>query len=268
MIANCKPISHGKAAAEYDLKKVIDGHHVAQELLRRNVFGIDGKEIVKEMQEHQAQSKHRLKNAFFRIEISPAKEEYAANWSDSQWQQVINEYSQRMGILNAQALWVLHRETDHDKELVHVHGLVSRIDNDGNLLSDKFSQKRSIDVITQMTAERGHKTADEVSKDLRATIKEKCRNALRTLENYDFEDYCLACKEEGVTVRPNLSASGHRNGYYLSMDGGREFKASQIDRALTDKRIELTWQSEREDYEREREQDNDLEQGWGSIFKR
>ena len=230
MIANCKPISHGKAAAEYDLKKEIDGHHVAQELLRRNVFGIDGKEIVKEMQEHQAKSKHRLKNAFFRIEISPAKEENAANWSDSQWQQVI--------------------------------------DNNGNLLSDKFSQKRSIDVITKMTAERGHKTADEVSKDLRATIKEKCRNALRTLENYDFEDFCLACKEEGVTVRPNLSASGHRNGYYLSMDGGREFKASQIDRALTDKRIELTWQTEREDYEREREQDNDLEQGWGRIFKR
>ena len=50
--------------------------------------------------------------------------------------------------------------------------------------------------------------------------------------------------------------------------GGREFKASQIDRALTDKRIELTWQTEREDYEREREQDNDLEQGWGRIFKR
>lgn len=265
MIANCKPISHGKAAAEYDENKRIEGEHVAHEVMRQDVFGLDGAEIVKEMQECQASSKHRLKNAYFRIEIVPSHEEEAATWTDEQWQDVINEYSQRMGIQNAQAYWVLHRRTDHDKELPHVHGLVNRIDKDGNVLSDKFCQKRSIDVITQMTKKRGYKTADEVSKDLRTTIKETARQALGSLENYDFEAYTAACAELGLTVRPNISTNGHRNGYYFAMDG-KEFKASQIDRALTEKRIQDTYTVERENYERDNDQD--IEQGWGQIFKR
>ena len=197
MIANCKPISHGKAAAEYDENKRIEGEHVAHEVMRQDVFGLDGAEIVKEMQECQASSKHRLKNAYFRIEIVPSHEEEAATWTDEQWQDVINEYSQRMGIQNAQAYWVLHRRTDHDKELPHVHGLVNRIDKDGNVLSDKFCQKRSIDVITQMTKKRGYKTADEVSKDLRTTIKETATLAF-TFQAKDLELLGLTATDDNA----------------------------------------------------------------------
>lgn len=255
MIANCKPISHGKAAAEYDEQKRIDGLRIAKEVARKDVFGIDGAEIIKEMQEHQAQSGHRLKNSYFRIEICPSKEENASAWSDDQWKSVIDEYSKRMGIDNAQAFWVLHRRTDHDEELPHVHGVVNRIDKKGDVLSDSYCQKRSIDVITKMTKERGEKTANEVSEDIRTTIKEKAREALRTLKIYDFEGFTDACAELGVVVRPNISTNGKRSGFYLSMEGGKEFKASTIDRALTEKRIEETHRKERAAYEREHEQE-------------
>lgn len=262
MIANCKSISHGKAAAEYDEQKHVNGEHIAKEVARQDVYGLDGSEIIKEMQEHQAHSSHKLKNAYFRIEIVPSKEERAEEWTDDQWRSVITDYCQRMGISDAQAFWVLHKRTDHD-ELPHVHGVVNRIDRKGKVLSDKFSQKRSIDVITKMTAERGQKTAVEVSQEERATIKEKAREALRGLKTYDFDSYRAACADLGLVVRPNISPSGKRSGYYLSLHGSsREFKASSIDRALTDSKISITHQTERKAYERE-QQEQQQSRKWG-----
>ena len=252
MIANCKPISHGMAAAEYDEQKHVNGIHVATEIHRQDVYGLDGSEVIREMQEHQAHSSHKLKNNYFRIEIVPSKEERACEWTPEEWRLVIAEYSVRMGIADAQSFWVLHRRTDHD-ELPHVHGIVNRIDSAGNVLSDKFSQMRSIDVISRMTKERGFKTAAELSGDLRADIKEKAFEALKSLKKYDFEDFRAACAWLGLNLRPNISPNGKRSGYYLSLEGGREYKASEIDRALTESRISETHRKARTAYEREQQ---------------
>ncbi|MSD25581.1 relaxase/mobilization nuclease domain-containing protein, partial [[Eubacterium] rectale] len=214
---------------------------------------IDAKECVKEMREAQEQSGHKLKNGFFRIEITPSKEEQATEWTEEQWQSVITDYCQRMGISNSQAIWFHHSRTDNDEQLPHVHGLVNRIDRNGNVLSDKYCQKRSIDVITKMTAERGFTTAEEISKKERETIKEKAHQALRQMKRYDFTSYVIACADFGITVRPNISPNGKRSGYYLSLeDSSREYKASTIDRALTDSRIVKTHYNEHRLYEQER----------------
>lgn len=227
--------------------------YVATEIFRNNVFGIDAKECVKEMREAQEQSGHKLKNGFFRIEITPSKEEQATEWTEEQWQSVITDYCQRMGISNSQAIWFHHSRTDNDEQLPHVHGLVNRIDRNGNVLSDKYCQKRSIDVITKMTAERGFTTAEEISKKERETIKEKAHQALRQMKRYDFTSYVIACADFGITVRPNISPNGKRSGYYLSLeDSSREYKASTIDRALTDSRIVKTHYNEHRLYEQER----------------
>lgn len=252
MIANCKSISHGMAAAEYDEQKHVNGKHVAIEIDRHGVYGIDGKEVIKEMQEHQAQSTHRLKNNYFRIEIVPSKEEGAKEWTEEHWKKVISDYSSLMGISDTQSFWILHRCTEHD-ELPHVHGVVNRIDRNGNVLSDQFSQMRSIEVINRMTKERGYRTAEELSKDLRITIREKAHEALKLLKKYNFDDFSAACARVGLNIRPNISPNGKRNGYYISM-GEKEYKASQIDRALTDSRINETHKKERIAYERQERQ--------------
>lgn len=145
MIANCKQARHGEEIGDYNKEKKVNGVHVATEIFRNNVFGIDAKECVKEMREAQEQSGHKLKNGFFRIEITPSKEEQATEWTEEQWQSVITDYCQRMGISNSQAIWFHHSRTDNDEQLPHVHGLVNRIDRNGNVLSDKYCQKRSID---------------------------------------------------------------------------------------------------------------------------
>ncbi|MDQ9869196.1 hypothetical protein RFX30_07280, partial [Acinetobacter baumannii] len=73
---------------DYNKEKKVNGVHVATEIFRNNVFGIDAKECVKEMREAQEQSGHKLKNGFFRIEITPSKEEQATEWTEEQWQSV------------------------------------------------------------------------------------------------------------------------------------------------------------------------------------
>lgn len=253
MIANCKQARHGEEIGDYNEEKKVNGVYVATEIFRNNVFGIDAKECVKEMREAQEQSGHKLKNGFFRIEITPSKEEQATEWTEEQWQSVITDYCQRMGISNSQAIWFHHSRTDNDEQLPHVHGLVNRIDRNGNVLSDKYCQKRSIDVITKMTAERGFTTAEEISKKERETIKEKAHQALRQMKRYDFTSYVIACADFGITVRSNISPNGKRSGYYLSLeDSSREYKASTIDRALTDSRIVKTHYNEHKLYEQER----------------
>lgn len=253
MIANCKQARHGEEIGDYNEEKKVNGVYVATEIFRNNVFGIDAKECVKEMREAQEQSGHKLKNGFFRIEITPSKEEQATEWTEEQWQSVITDYCQRMGISNSQAIWFHHSRTDNDEQLPHVHGLVNRIDRNGNVLSDKYCQKRSIDVITKMTAERGFTTAEEISKKERETIKEKAHQALRQMKRYDFTSYVIACADFGITVRLNISPNGKRSGYYLSLeDSSREYKASTIDRALTDSRIVKTHYNEHKLYEQER----------------
>lgn len=253
MIANCKQARHGEEIGDYNEEKKVNGVYVATEIFRNNVFGIDAKECVKEMREAQEQSGHKLKNGFFRIEITPSKEEQATEWTEEQWQSVITDYCQRMGISNSQTIWFHHSRTDNDEQLPHVHGLVNRIDRNGNVLSDKYCQKRSIDVITKMTAERGFTTAEEISKKERETIKEKAHQALRQMKRYDFTSYVIVCADFGITVRPNISPNGKRSGYYLSLeDSSREYKASTIDRALTDSRIVKTHYNEHKLYEQER----------------
>lgn len=253
MIANCKQARHGEEIGDYNEEKKVNGVYVATEIFRNNVFGIDAKECVKEMREAQEQSGHKLKNGFFRIEITPSKEEQATEWTEEQWQSVITDYCQRMGISNSQAIWFHHSRTDNDEQLPHVHGLVNRIDRNGNVLSDKYCQKRSIDVITKMTAERGFTTAEEISKKERETIKEKAHQALRQMKRYDFTSYVIACADFGITVIPNISPNGKRSGYYLSLENSsREYKASTIDRALTDSRIVKTHYNEHKLYEQER----------------
>ena len=104
-----------------------------------------------------------------------------------------------------------------------------------------------------MTAERGFTTAEEISKKERETIKEKAHQALRQMKRYDFTSYVIACADFGITVRPNISPNGKRSGYYLSLeDSSREYKASTIDRALTDSRIVKTHYNEHKLYEQER----------------
>lgn len=253
MIANCKQARHGEEIGDYNEEKKVNGVYVATEIFRNNVFGIDAKECVKEMREAQEQSGHKLKNGFFRIEITPSKEEQAMEWTEEQWQSVITDYCQRMGISNSQAIWFHHSRTDNDEQLPHVHGLVNRIDRNGNVLSDKYCQKRSIDVITKMTAERGFTTAEEISKKEREIIKEKAHQALRQMKRYDFTSYVIACAYFGITVRPNISPNGKRSGYYLSLENSsRKYKASTIDRALTDSRIVKTHYNEHRLYEQER----------------
>ena len=93
MIANCKQARHGEEIGDYNEEKKVNGVYVATEIFRNNVFGIDAKECVKEMREAQEQSGHKLKNGFFRIEITPSKEEQAMEWTEEQWQSVITDYS-------------------------------------------------------------------------------------------------------------------------------------------------------------------------------
>lgn len=116
MIANCKQARHGEEIGDYNKEKKVNGVHVATEIFRNNVFGIDAKECVKEMREAQEQSGHKLKNGFFRIEITPSKEEQATEWTEEQWQSVITDYCQRMGISNSQAIWFHHSRTDNDEQ--------------------------------------------------------------------------------------------------------------------------------------------------------
>lgn len=84
----------------------------------------------------------RVKNKQFHVAISCKGNEYNCE----QLKEIGIEYLRKMGYSNSPYFMYFHKDTDNN----HIHIVASRIDNNGNKVSDKYEKIRSQDVMNQI----------------------------------------------------------------------------------------------------------------------
>lgn len=108
-----------------------------------------------------------------------------------------------------------------------------------------------------MSRQYGLSNAMDISLRNKNEIRQIAFDALRDLPHFSYEGFKTAMAERGVIIRDALNSRGQLQGYYFTAKSGTEYKACEIDRRLTLKRIRNTYQKLQQNrYERKNYQDN------------
>lgn len=211
--------------------------------------------------------------------------EEADRLDDAAWGQVADSYATEMGFSNSG--WVAVRHGDD-----HVHFVGSRVDFDGQAVSDSHDYARAMRACRGIEAEHGLEAPDERQPKRTATLsigereshqrrrdagqvqgrqehpKMQLRAALeqardRAVDRPDFE---RRAERAGVSLRPNESEkTGRMHGYSVSLTGHEDEHGEPVWMAASKVSRDLSWSQlgptlERDDQEHERERD-DYERG-------
>ena len=181
-----------------------------------------------------------LKKYVGHISLSFAVQD-SARMTDQYMADIAREYLQKMGIVNTP--YMMTRHFDHD--YAHLHIAFSRIDNDGEVISDKFDFKRSVDICRELTLAHGlymAKGKEQVKEDrLREPAKTKYQLyhiLMRELEHCrHWEDLIKALEKEGVTVEFKTKGNTDEVQGIIFIKGKYRYNGSKIDRGLSFSKI-------------------------------
>lgn len=257
-------ISYGKAALKYaELRTLKElnvrsgkydkdtGILIASELSRRHLFeGLSPDECITQMTGWKEITGHgNIVRDFLWLGINPSPEACGmledggieVNGERKTWEDVCDDFLRRMGLDNTMAIAITHDRTDKKaRGRKHVHILASRIDMDGNVISDKQIGLRAKKVAEEMSVAYGMAMAKDLKSD-RKDIRRIAREELARLPEYSLQSFKSALERRGIRMEAYADRQGSVRGYRLYVDGGHKYKLSQIDRGLTAVRIEATW---------------------------
>lgn len=267
MIATGRSISHGWEKANYDANKVIEDVKVAMELCRHNVYGGNPLEVVEEMRDVMFNFRPNIKKGYFDFVITLSEEDADKVTTLKQGQKIVEEFMRRMLIQQIglqdmeykQLQWVAwqHDCTDNNKRLKHWHILANRVLPNGMLLSDSYVGMKAAKVANEISRRYGLSNAMEISRRNKNEIRQIAFDALRDLSHFSYEGFKIAMAERGVVIRDALNSRGQLQGFYFTAKSGTEYKASEIDRCFTLKRIRNTYHRLHQNrYERKNYQNN------------
>lgn len=265
-VGKCNSISYGKAAlryAEFRILKDMDERtgkydkkpenevHIAKELCRNNLFeGLTPDECIGQMEDWKEITGHaNIKNGYFWLSFNPSAEVCEmlenggidVNGEKKTWEDVCNDFMQRMGLDNTMWVAVTHDRTEKkEKGRKHIHMLACRIDKDGNLISDKFCGKKAKKVSEEMSLDYGLTMARDVKSD-RKLIRKVAMQELAKLPTCDMDLFLKALQARGISVTPYKDKNDNIKGYNVSIGNGHVHKLSQIDRGLTAAHIKNTY---------------------------
>lgn len=274
MIAKGKSISHGAAMIDYAA-----GRDKAQFLTSKfmnldfeETFGIMPDNIWNSFRIH-AMRHSPIKDSLMRFELAPSREE-SKGWTHEDWKAFLDEFIDALdsigkvrskgkngkwneipvkptNIRNSQSIAYLHLNTDDN----HLHFLVNRIDEDGNVNDDSFLLNRCFMAAQIINERRGWRSTLERSEEIKNSIKGTAFDVLKHLDDFSWPVFIKAMKENGVNVKTKCDNSGRVVNYTLSLEGSHsKYKASDIDRRLTAAHITDTWKQCHRELENTREQ--------------
>lgn len=242
MIATAKSISYGMAKAEYDENKVINGVKVASEAARQNVYGDNCREIVEEMTDVQ-RIRSPVRNPFLDIVVTLSEEDCEKITAPNQSEWLVKLFmhdlmTEQMGLSEddyAGMQWIAyqHEHTDNSDSLRHWHILVNRTLLDGKLVSDSWIGKKAAATANKISREYGLTDAAVRSRENRKDVFQAACFVLGNMRLYDFNRYLEGLNALGYRTRLALNSKGEVQGYYITAQSGREYKASSVDRRLT-----------------------------------
>ena len=242
MIATAKSISYGIAKAEYDENKVINGVKVASEAARQNVYGDNCREVVEEMTDVQ-RIHSPVKNPFLDIVMTLSEEDCEKITAHNQSEWLVNLFmhdmmTEQVGLSEeeyVQMQWIAyeHEHTDNSDSLRHWHILVNRTLLDGRLVSDSWIGKKAAATANKISREYGLTDATVRSVENNNDVFQAAGVVLGNMRLYDFDRYLEGMNALGYSTRLALNSKGEVQGYYITAQSGREYKASAVDRRLT-----------------------------------
>lgn len=265
--------SHGHNAIAYAINKgKTENRDPQPEFLRGNfVDGVDISEVPDpttvwmEMNFHQKNSGHNVKDGFIRIEICPPQEE-CQNWTDADWQKCLDDairhldqtdrvtkagkvIGKRTNLANSQYVATIHRDTDN----WHIHLVANRVTRDSKLQDSNWCKERAKLAADAFAEERGWTKAEDRPNQRIERIHSDAIEVLKGMSSFSVEEYFSGLRAKGWKVDAKYDSQNICRGYSIGEDiykpneqlsSSIRFKASELrhGRDLTVSRLAKTWQ--------------------------
>ena len=259
MIAKAKAVAHGIRAMLYVSGESRNKKHPERITRICDNFmpqGMDATGIFTEMK-FATMNHPNIKNNVIRMEISPAMEHTKAFTLDD-WRQLWQDFAAAFDMLEIRdkggkvvsaqtnisgsksSVW-LHEESKSG--IPHLHAIVSRVDEDGNINNDHTIHLRAQRAAEMIARQRGWTTAQHIHETNIHKVSADCMEALRELDNWSWDGYQERLAAKGYELYLRKDKKDVIRGYVLIKDNTR-FKASELGkgRNLTASRIRQTWE--------------------------
>lgn len=237
MIGMAKSVKGGNALANYIMQE-----NKGYELDRNGLSGISPKEIMDEMKIIQSLNQ-RAVNKTLSLVLSPEIKE-SKELTDGQLKTIVKDFLKELDINpnEQQYLAFVHDEKKHK----HIHILVNRVKEDGNLIADNFIGKKAQWGAHNVAKAHGLISAKEimiqnikgnkVDTELRNTVKREIYNKHQFVieqKPRSFEEYKQKMEELDLEILPTINKQGKTQGYRIvDLATGESFKASEVHRSM------------------------------------
>lgn len=229
MIGKGKSISHTGASMAYGWNETKS----AEVIFQQNLAGENPKEVTEEFKIIQGQNQRCKKNTLSFV-LSPTIED-GKNLSAKQLRELTQRFVNEMKLNQRQAIAFVHR----DKEHVHVHLYVNRIDFHGKAYKDSYVGKRSHQAAEKVANQMGLATVKEIQqeklnqlKQTRAEIKQISERVIAELKPKDFDQYIKFMKTQQVRVIPSINRQSQLQGFRFEYKGVN-LKGSEVHRSMS-----------------------------------
>lgn len=229
MIGKGKAISHTRASMAYGWNQEKN----AEVIFRKHLFGEDPKDITREFQFVQEQNPTCRKNTLSFV-LSPTVED-GKKLQKAELRNICAAFMEKMKLGERQAIAFVHR----DKQHLHIHLYVNRIDFNGTAYKDSFIGKRSQQTAEKVAEQQGLTTVRQLRvereinlKDIRAEIKRRHDLVLKNFKPRSFTDYIKAMETNKVKVIPCINKGNKLQGFRFQFDG-YNLKGSEIHRSMS-----------------------------------
>ena len=229
MIGKGKSISHTRASMAYGWNQEKN----AEVVFRQHLVGENPKEISQEFRLIQEQNINCRKNTLSFV-ISPTVED-GKKLQKSELHKICAAFMEKMNMGERQAIAFVHR----DKQHLHIHLYVNRIDFNGTAYNDSFIGKRSQQAAEKVAEQHGLTTVRHLQiekdfnlKDIRAEIKRRHDITMNSFKPQNFDQYIKAMESNGVKVIPSINKGNKLQGFRFEFDG-YNLKGSEIHRSMS-----------------------------------
>lgn len=259
MIAKAKAVAHGIRAMLYVSGESRNKKHPEKITRICDNFmpqGMDATGIWTEMK-FATMNHPNIRNNVIRMEISPAME-HTKNFTVNDWKQLWKDFavafdeqvirdkdgktvSDNTNVSGSKSSVWLHEESKSG--IPHLHAIVSRVDEDGNINNDHTIHLRAQRAAEKVALQRGWTTAMHVHEDNIPEVSADCIEVLRGMSLWSWEDYTRRLATKGYKLYQRKDKEGLIRGYVL-IKGNAKYKASELGkgRNLTASRIRQTWE--------------------------
>ena len=229
MIGKGKAISHTKASIAYGWNQEKDAIIV----YKQNLAGEIPKEVTEEFKIIQSMNEKCKRNTFSFV-LSPTIED-GKKLTHKDLNVIAEEFIKDLKLDNHQAIAFSH----HDKDHLHIHLYVNRIDFYGNAYNDSYIGKRSQKVAERVAKKLNLNTVKQIQIDklnglkiLRKEIHDEHLKCLKFNKPNSFQDYIDLMADYKITVKPAINKKNQLQGFRYHYKG-IDLKGSEVHRSMS-----------------------------------